>query len=73
MTVDDKCTSNGLETAVRTAPAHRPFLVVLSSTGDDIMTFVAIYYVFYLASARYRSMNSMLYVLQPGDILSFSI
>ena len=42
MAVDVKCMSNGLETAVRTTPAHIGLLLVLLSTGDNLMTFVPI-------------------------------
>ena len=46
MAVDVKCTLNELETAVRTAPAHR-FFPGLSSTREYLMTFVLIYSVLF--------------------------
>ena len=47
MAVDVKCTLNELETAVRTAPAHRSFYPVLSSTREYLMTFVLIFSVLF--------------------------
>ena len=41
--VDVKCTSNGLETAVRTAPAHRYYRQQVTTS----MTFVPIYSVLF--------------------------
>ena len=47
MAVDGKCTSNGLDTALRTAPAHRYSSGKLSSTRDKLMTFMPIYSVLF--------------------------
>ena len=48
--VDVKCTSNGLETAARTAPAHRSFSCIVVNTCQHVttsMTFAPIYSVLF--------------------------